>query len=121
MREPVNLTVIITSLLQDTGAPQARVKDGQIPTEIKGSVIQGGRCQEPDILCLESRDRLVDSCPDGLSRVAFIADHAAKPSGQVGIEPLHLPALSAGAEINLPSRVVILHSLRLHLRQLLYG
>jgi hypothetical protein len=27
LREPVNLTVV-TSLLQDTGAPEARVKDG---------------------------------------------------------------------------------------------
>ncbi|GAQ09242.1 hypothetical protein ALT_6563 [Aspergillus lentulus] len=40
------------------------------------------------MLCLESRDRLVDSCPDGLGRVAFIADHAAKSSGQMGVEPL---------------------------------
>jgi hypothetical protein len=46
------------------------------------------------MLCLESRDGVVDLCPDGLGRVAFIADHAAKPSGQVGVEPFPLPALS---------------------------
>jgi hypothetical protein len=50
----------------------------------------------------------VNSC----DRVAFIADHAAQPSGHGRFESLCLPGLSAGAEVVSLNSVIVINRLR---------